>query len=138
MGWAPIRGWDGLSRVELTGVRDPAERVLTDSSWWKLSRTRFTNTFPCKSSILLLWGIHLTQVASRRCGLVDPQTPSRCTQNAPRGARRRPEGDWAMRLRFGPIKDHARAMAITGLEAWCYRQASPGAANAQPQYLVVT
>ena len=37
------------------------------------------------------WGIHLTQVAPRRCGLVDPQTPARCTQNAPWGARRRPE-----------------------------------------------
>ena len=39
----------------------------------------------------LKWGIHLTQVAPRRCGLVDPQTPARCTQNAPWGARRRPE-----------------------------------------------
>ena len=42
------------------------------------------------------------------------------------------------RLRFGPIKDYARAMAIAGLETWCYRQAFPGAANGQPQYVVVT
>ena len=41
-------------------------------------------------------------------------------------------GNWATRLRFGPIKDYARAMAI---EAWKrYRQAFPGAANGQPQY----
>ena len=35
------------------------------------------------------WGIHLTQVAPRRCGLVDPWTPAHCTQNASWGARRR-------------------------------------------------
>ena len=84
------------------------------------------------------WGIHLTQVAPRRCGLVDPWTPAHCTQNAPWGARRRSAGNWATRLRFGPIKDYARAMAIAGLETWCYRQAFPGAANGQPQYVVVT
>ena len=86
----------------------------------------------------LKWGIHLTQVAPRRCGLVDPWTPAHCTQNAPWGARRRSAGNWATRLRFGPIKDYARAMAIAGLETWCYRQAFPGAANGQPQYVVVT
>ncbi len=85
-----------------------------------------------------IWGIHLTQVAPRRCGLVDPWTPAHCTQNAPWGARRRSAGNWATRLRFGPIKDYARAMAIAGLETWCYRQAFPGAANGQPQYVVVT
>ena len=74
----------------------------------------------------LQWGIHLTQVAPRRCGLVDPWTPAHCTQNAPWGARRRSAGNWATRLRFGPIKDYARAMAIAGLETWCYRQAFPG------------
>ena len=58
--------------------------------------------------------------------------------NAPWGARRRSAGNWATRLRFGPIKDYARAMAIAGLETWCYRQAFPGAANGQPQYVVVT
>ncbi len=87
---------------------------------------------------VLKWGIHLTQVAPRRCGLVDPWTPAHCTQNAPWGARRRSAGNWATRLRFGPIKDYARAMAIAGLETWCYRQAFPGAANGQPQYVVVT
>ena len=46
------------------------------------------------------WGIHLTQVAPRRCGLVDPWTPAHCTQNAPWGARRRSAGNWATRLRF--------------------------------------
>ncbi len=45
------------------------------------------------------WGIHLTQVAPRRCGLVDPWTPAHCTQNAPWGARRRSAGNWATRLR---------------------------------------
>ena len=88
--------------------------------------------------VLIKWGIHLTQVAPRRCGLVDPWTPAHCTQNAPWGARRRSAGNWATRLRFGPIKDYARAMAIAGLETWCYRQAFPGAANGQPQYVVVT
>ena len=48
------------------------------------------------------------------------------------------QSNWATRLRFGPIKDYARAMAIAGLETWCYRQAFPGAANGQPQYVVVT
>ena len=84
------------------------------------------------------WGIHLTQVAPRRCGLVDPWTPAHCTQNAPWGAKTPVCRHWATRLRFGPIKDYARAMAIAGLETWCYRQAFPGAANGQPQYVVVT
>ena len=83
------------------------------------------------------WGIHLTQVAPRRCGLVDPWTPAHCTQNAPWGARRRSAGN-PRGCVFGPIKDYARAMAIAGLETWCYRQAFPGAANGQPQYVVVT
>ncbi len=38
-----------------------------------------------------------TQVAPRRCGLVDPWTPAHCTQNAPWGARRRSAGNWATR-----------------------------------------
>ncbi len=64
------------------------------------------------------WGIHLTQVAPRRCG---GRSMDAGTQNAPWGARRRSAGNWATRLRFGPIKDYARAMAIAGLETWCYR-----------------
>ena len=95
-------------------------------------------TNPQGAGNFIKWGIHLTQVAPRRCGLVDPWTPAHCTQNAPWGARRRSAGNWATRLRFGPIKDYARAMAIAGLETWCYRQAFPGAANGQPQYVVVT
>ena len=108
------------------------ERVKID---WRFDRQTARRKFGYKKPE---WGIHLTQVAPRRCGLVDPWTPAHCTQNAPWGARRRSAGNWATRLRFGPIKDYARAMAIAGLETWCYRQAFPGAANGQPQYVVVT
>ena len=122
------------SGVSSPGKEPPRANTASQSARLPATRASASRT----ASYLTQWGIHLTQVAPRRCGLVDPWTPAHCTQNAPWGARRRSAGNWATRLRFGPIKDYARAMAIAGLETWCYRQAFPGAANGQPQYVVVT
>ena len=119
---ANVRDYQGSTQVNAE-IQKALSEQWSEDFWW-LNNGK--------------WGIHLTQVAPRRCGLVDPWTPAHCTQNAPWGARRRSAGNWATRLRFGPIKDYARAMAIAGLETWCYRQAFPGAANGQPQYVVVT
>ena len=63
-----------------SAVSPPTFSDVTDAAG-----VRFRHNSSSTSQKYLKWGIHLTQVAPRRCGLVDPWTPAHCTQNAPWG-----------------------------------------------------